>query len=143
MTNTNIITKCKLIRMSKYTILWRRGVVNIQNNIHNFLYFIKPIYWYIQMNYYSIIEKTNTMLADYHQYFSDLTINYVISFSKELMQKIKFQLLQLTLLLTSRNAICVLLRAMHYCMQISNITFCSYLIDYLTEWRVQLHVQWV
>ena len=85
------------------------------------------------MNFYSIIEKTNTMLADYHQYFSDLTINYVISFSKELMQKIKFQLLQLTLLLTSRNAICVLLRAMHYCMQISNITFCSYLIDYLTE----------
>ena len=59
------------------------------------------------MNCYSLIEKTDTMLADYYHYFSDLTINYVISFSKELMQKIEFQLLQLTLLLTSRNAICV------------------------------------
>ena len=39
MTNTNIITKCKLIRMSKYTILWRIGVVNIQNNIHIFFLF--------------------------------------------------------------------------------------------------------
>ena len=36
MTNTKIITKCNLIRMSKYTMLWRINVVNIQNNIHIF-----------------------------------------------------------------------------------------------------------